>query len=30
MKNKIFLKGIAVIMMLGGFGIIWLGLSMKQ
>jgi hypothetical protein len=30
MKNIIFLKSIAVLMMIGGFGVIWFGLSMKQ
>jgi hypothetical protein len=29
MKNIIFLKSIAVLMMIGGFGVIWFGLSMK-
>jgi hypothetical protein len=30
MKNIIFLKSIAVLTMIGGFGVIWFGLSMKQ
>jgi hypothetical protein len=29
MKNIIFLKSIAVLMMFGGFGVILFGLSMK-
>jgi len=30
MKQKIFLKTIAILLMIGGFAIIWFGLSMKQ
>jgi hypothetical protein len=30
MKKILFLKGFAILMMLGGFGVIWFGLSLKQ
>jgi hypothetical protein len=29
MKKIVFLKSVAVLMMIGGFGVIWFGLSMK-
>jgi hypothetical protein len=29
MKKIVFLKSVAVLMMIGGFGVIWFGLSIK-
>jgi hypothetical protein len=29
MKKIVFLKSVAVLMIIGGFGVIWFGLSMK-
>jgi len=29
MKKIVFLKSVAVLMIIGGFGVIWFGLSMR-